>query len=86
MKFRVNNQLPNNLPQLQNVIKRDPQSYYDEFLQQYRHFQSQLDVFRLQPSKYCKELDDLVMFLAQVWYNFLTWSIFTYCYNVRVVS
>ena len=27
---RHNNQIPSNLPQLQNLIKRDPQSYYDE--------------------------------------------------------
>lgn len=25
-----NNKLPNNLPQLQNLIKRDPESYKDE--------------------------------------------------------
>jgi protein SDA1 len=27
---RHNNQLPDNLPQLQNLIKRDPASYKDE--------------------------------------------------------
>lgn len=27
---RHNNQLPDNIPQLQNLIKRDPQSYKDE--------------------------------------------------------
>lgn len=27
---RHNNQLPNNLPQLQNLIKRDSESYKDE--------------------------------------------------------
>ena len=26
----MTNKLPSNLPQLQNLIKRDPQSYYDE--------------------------------------------------------
>ena len=30
MSRRKSNQLPNNLPQLQNVIKRDPLSYKDE--------------------------------------------------------
>lgn len=30
MPGRQNNKLPNNLPQLQNLIKRDPQSYLDE--------------------------------------------------------
>ena len=32
MANRQNNQLPNNLPQLQNLIKRDAESYKDEFL------------------------------------------------------
>ena len=66
MSNRQNNQLPNNLPQLQNLIKRDADSYKDEFLQQYRHFESTLQVFELKPSDYNKSLDELVMFLAQV--------------------
>uniref|UniRef100_G3PVH5 Protein SDA1 n=1 Tax=Gasterosteus aculeatus aculeatus TaxID=481459 RepID=G3PVH5_GASAC len=66
MSGRHNNKLPNNLPQLQNLIKRDPQSYVDEFQQQFRHYQSNLQIFKLQPDKPNKELADLVMFLAQV--------------------
>ncbi|XP_020780860.1 protein SDA1 homolog [Boleophthalmus pectinirostris] len=66
MSGRQNNKLPNNLPQLQNLIKRDPQSYIDEFLQQYRHYQSNIQIFKLQPDKPNKELAELVMFLAQV--------------------
>ncbi|XP_013861932.1 protein SDA1 homolog [Austrofundulus limnaeus] len=66
MPGRQNNKLPNNLPQLQNLIKRDPQSYVDEFLQQHRHYQSNVEIFKLQPDKPNKELADLVMFLAQV--------------------
>ncbi|XP_052862991.1 protein SDA1 homolog isoform X2 [Anopheles cruzii] len=63
---RHNNQLPDNLPQLQNLIKRDPDSYRDEFLQQYHHFQSVLDIFRLEPDKENKSLCESIMFLAQV--------------------
>ncbi|XP_050542458.1 protein SDA1 homolog [Daktulosphaira vitifoliae] len=63
---RHNNQLPNNLPQLQNLIKRDPASYKDEFLQQQRHYKSLLAVFTLRPSDFNKSLDELVMFMAQV--------------------
>ena len=37
MSNRSSNKLPNNLPQLQNLIKRDPTSYKDEFLQQHRY-------------------------------------------------
>ncbi|XP_044285094.1 protein SDA1 homolog [Varanus komodoensis] len=66
MAGRNNNKLPINLPQLQNLIKRDPASYIEEFLQQYRHYQSNVEIFRLQPSKSNKELAELVMFLAQV--------------------
>lgn len=63
---RHNNQLPSNLPQLQNLIKRDPQSYHEEFVQQYQHFQSMIEVFSLSPEKPSKTLDDLVIFMAQV--------------------
>jgi protein SDA1 len=63
---RHNNQLPDNLPQLQNLIKRDPQSYKDDFLQQYEHFLSTIQIFKLSPSKENKSLEDLVTFLAQV--------------------
>ena len=79
---RQGNQLPNNLPQLQNLIKRDSESYREEFQQQFRHFNSTLAVFELSPEKvrmyWCnpivltflfqfnESLDELVMFLAQV--------------------
>ncbi|XP_061657027.1 protein SDA1 homolog [Syngnathoides biaculeatus] len=71
MSGRQNNKLPNNLPQLQNLIKRDPQSYENEFLQQYRHYQSNVQIFKLQPDKPNKELAELVMFLAQVCHCYL---------------
>lgn len=66
MKQRANNKLPNNLPQLQNLIKRDPLSYKDEFNLQRHYYESLLQAFRLRPTEHNKELDDLVMFLAQV--------------------
>uniref|UniRef100_A0A3B3S0J4 Protein SDA1 n=1 Tax=Paramormyrops kingsleyae TaxID=1676925 RepID=A0A3B3S0J4_9TELE len=66
MSGRHNNKLPTNLPQLQNLIKRDPQSYTEEFLQQYRHYQSNVQILKLQPDKPSKELGELVMFLSQV--------------------
>lgn len=65
---RHNNQLPDNLPQLQNLIKRDPASYREEFMQQYNHYLSLLEVFRLNPGQENKSLDELVMFIAQVKY------------------
>lgn len=66
MVRKHNNQLPNNLPQLQNLIKRDPVSYHEEFMQQYHHFQSTIEVFQLSPEQMNKTLDEVVMFMAQV--------------------
>ncbi|EEB17769.1 conserved hypothetical protein [Pediculus humanus corporis] len=63
---RRNNQLPHNLPQLRNLIKRDPSSYKEDFQLQYAHFNSMLELFHLQPDRFIKDLDDLVMFVAQV--------------------
>ncbi|CRL01321.1 CLUMA_CG014210, isoform A, partial [Clunio marinus] len=63
---RHNNQLPDNLPQLQNLVKRDPESYKEDFLQQYKFFLNTLEIFKLSPDKESKSLDELVMFLAQV--------------------
>ncbi|KAI9323748.1 SDA1-domain-containing protein [Dichotomocladium elegans] len=58
--------LPTQLPQLQNLIKRDPKSYEAEFLQQYRHYQSTLSIFCLKPDEEAKELAELVTFISQV--------------------
>lgn len=66
MVQRHNNQLPKNLPQLQNLIKRDPPSYHEEFMQQLKHFHNTIEVFKLSPHQNNKTLDDLVMFMAQV--------------------
>lgn len=73
---RRNNQLPDNLPQLQNLIKRDSDSYKEEFEQQYRHYQNTVEVFRLNPGQSNKSLDELLMFLAQVrnLLNFIFWE------------
>ncbi|KAM8808232.1 protein SDA1 homolog [Eudromia elegans] len=66
MSGRQGNKLPSNLPQLQNLIKRDPKSYTEEFLQQLQHYRSHVEIFTFQPDKPSKELAELVMFLAQV--------------------
>ncbi|KAI0243627.1 Severe Depolymerization of Actin [Massospora cicadina] len=58
--------LGNNLPQLQNLIKRDPESYREEFIQQYRHFESSLNLFELKPDAEKVEIGDHVTFLSQV--------------------
>ena len=59
---RQGNQLPNNLPQLQNLIKRDSESYKEEFQQQLRHFNSTLAVFELSPEKVRQDRKDTAHF------------------------
>uniref|UniRef100_A0A673TK49 Protein SDA1 n=1 Tax=Suricata suricatta TaxID=37032 RepID=A0A673TK49_SURSU len=67
MSNRNNNKLPSNLRQLQNLIKRDPPAYVEEFLHQYNHYKSNVEIFKLQPTKPIKELAELlVMFMAQI--------------------
>lgn len=66
MGDKNHNRLPINLPQLQNLIKRDKEAYAEEFNQQYRHYQALLQIFHLKPTAESKELDDIVMFLAQI--------------------
>ncbi|TPX68745.1 hypothetical protein SpCBS45565_g02932 [Spizellomyces sp. 'palustris'] len=58
--------LASNLPQLQNLIKRDPPSYQDEFLQQWRHYESELAIFRLKPDSEAKEFGELITFISHV--------------------
>ncbi|CAG8548780.1 4568_t:CDS:10 [Scutellospora calospora] len=58
--------LPNNIPQLQNLIKRDPLSYKEDFLQQYRHYESQLTILQLKPDEEAEEFGNLVTFISQV--------------------
>ncbi|KAJ1666020.1 Severe Depolymerization of Actin [Coemansia sp. RSA 1813] len=59
-------QLLNNLPQLQNLIKRDPPSYQEEFQQQLHHFEASLAIFELKPEEEAKGFGDLINFIAQV--------------------
>ena len=44
------------LPTLQNLIKRDPDGYKDDFERRLRHFQSIIDIQRSQPGAESKEL------------------------------
>ncbi|CUS10923.1 unnamed protein product [Tuber aestivum] len=56
-----------NLPMLQNLIRRDPPSYREEFILQYRHYESQRDIFMSQPEGNSGEtFADLVGFMSQV--------------------
>ena len=52
------------LAELQNLAKRDPESYKSDVLQQYRHYQSNLEIFKLNPSQDAKQFSELVNFLS----------------------
>jgi protein SDA1 len=54
------------LPQLQNLIKRDPSAYKEEFELQLRHFESELEIFKLRPTANSERFTDLLSFLSHV--------------------
>ncbi|KAJ2484183.1 Severe Depolymerization of Actin, partial [Coemansia sp. RSA 2320] len=58
--------LLSNLPQLQNLIKRDPRSYQEEFAQQLSHFEAALAIFELKPDEEAKDFAEQIGFLSQV--------------------
>ncbi|KAI0637296.1 actin cytoskeleton organization and cell cycle progression protein [Trametes polyzona] len=58
--------LTSNLPQLQNLIKRDPAAYKEEFLQQWNHYNSIRQIFQINPDENAQHFRELVSFIAQV--------------------
>ncbi|KAG0225864.1 Protein SDA1 [Actinomortierella wolfii] len=64
--------------QLQNLIKRDPKSYKEEFLQQLRHFESSLAIFELKPEELSTDFQDLINFISQA--RFPHFSLVSPCY------
>ncbi|SCU99401.1 LAFA_0G23838g1_1 [Lachancea sp. 'fantastica'] len=65
--------LPTNVILLQNLVKRDPKSYREEFLQQYSHYESLRDIFMLNALESqttgdtnTKQFVELVGFVSQV--------------------
>ena len=58
--------LTSNLPQLQNLIKRDPPAYKEEFLQQWNHYNSICQIFQINPDENAQHFRELVSFIAQV--------------------
>ncbi|KAG5636106.1 hypothetical protein H0H81_009102 [Sphagnurus paluster] len=55
-----------NLPQLQNLIKRDPTGYKEEFLQQWNHYNSIREIFKIHPDEQAQHFGELVTFISQV--------------------
>jgi len=58
--------LTSNLPQLQNLIKRDPIAYKEEFLQQWNHYNSIRQIFKINPDEQAQHYRELVCFISQV--------------------
>lgn len=61
--FKLNTQ---NYPQLQNLIRRDPLSYAEEFHTQYQHFQSMLSLLSLSPEDSMNEFITLTNFISHI--------------------
>jgi len=60
------------LPQLQSLMKKDPEAYTIEFEQQWSHFDSMMEIFKTKPQKPQKTFGEQVMFLAHVTPSFPT--------------
>ncbi|KAI5968224.1 SDA1 [Candida margitis] len=62
--------LPTNIILLQNVVRRDPESYHEEFLQQFSHYESLRDLYLENPtgadSNSTTEFIELIGFLSAV--------------------
>lgn len=58
--------LTSNLPQLQNLIKRDPIAYKEEFLQQWNHYNSIRQIYKINPDEQAEHFRELVSFISQV--------------------
>jgi len=58
--------LTSNLPQLQNLIKRDPAAYREEFFQQWTHYKSIYEIFKSNPDEQAQNFRELITFISQV--------------------
>ena len=64
--------LSSNLPQLQNLIKRDPPAYKEEFLQQWNHYKSILNIFQANPVEQSEQFRDVITFISQVCFCYVS--------------
>ena len=56
------------LQSLQNQIRRDPVAYEEDFLMQFRHFQTTAEALHLNPGRPSKNFSELCSFVAHVYY------------------
>src|SRR5690349_9983753 len=71
-----------NPPQLHSLVKRDPESYRDDFLRQYRHYESARAIFSLRPSDEAKSFEELIIFISHV-IQFIKLALFNYAFTLK---
>ncbi|CAF0956176.1 unnamed protein product [Adineta steineri] len=62
----ANDRLTRSLPHLQNLIKRDPDAYKEDFKLQYLHFESQFMELTAKPDAWNKSLAENISFVSHV--------------------
>jgi len=65
-----------NLPQLQNLIKRDPKAYREEFLQQWNHYNSLYQIIQTSHVEQASRFRELVSFISQV----VSYIVLSFCF------
>ncbi|KAG5438672.1 hypothetical protein PCANB_002391 [Pneumocystis canis] len=58
--------LQTNIPKLQNLIKRDPESYKEDFFIQWKHYQAMRDIFIENMGEKNENFSNLIIFISQV--------------------
>lgn len=65
--FKLTGRMTSSLPTLQNLIRRDPTSYKDDFAVQYEYLKSKITLFFVSPSSELnEEISELIMFVSHV--------------------
>ncbi|EMR08672.1 hypothetical protein PNEG_02849 [Pneumocystis murina B123] len=58
--------LPTNIPKLQNLIKKDPESYREDFFIQWRHYEAMRDIFIENTNEKNEDFLNLIIFISQM--------------------
>ncbi|KAG4303810.1 hypothetical protein PORY_002790 [Pneumocystis oryctolagi] len=58
--------LPSNIPKLQSLIKRDPESYKEDFFIQWRHYETIRDILIENTGEKNEDFQSLIMFMSQI--------------------
>ncbi|CCJ30097.1 unnamed protein product [Pneumocystis jirovecii] len=58
--------LPTNIPKLQNLIKRDPESYKEDFFIQWRHYEAMRDILTENVEQKNENFLNIIIFISQM--------------------